>query len=196
MFQNLLKNTKFRDKISKFHIKNQDKIIDIILFGSAIRGKEDPQDIDLLLWLKEKDKKREIEYSLRKLIEELNIKPQIIPITYDILTSPSFQPREDILSQGYSLVYEKYVSEGFGYKNFILWKYELKGFNQSQRMRFQYSLYGRKREGGMVKELRLIKFSDSILLSPIETADKTREYLTFWKIKFEDMPVLMAARLF
>ncbi len=47
MLKELLKNTKFLSDIRTFYRKNEKELIDIILFGSATKGKSKPSDIDL-----------------------------------------------------------------------------------------------------------------------------------------------------
>src|SRR3989344_1739284 len=68
----LLKNIKFLYEINEFYNKNKDKIIDIILFGSAIKGKENPRDIDLLILFKEK-KDLDLSYELKKRLKKFKI---------------------------------------------------------------------------------------------------------------------------
>ncbi len=194
MFQELLKNKKFREIIDKFAKKNKAKLLDIALFGSLVRGKEKPEDIDLLLLFKDKED-LELAYSLRKGLEELGLNFSITTKTYDSLTSGNFLARESFLSEGYSLKKDRPISEEFGFRQFMLFKYELKNFSQSQRMRFQYSLYGRNKAVGMLKEFSMIKFSDQILLSPTINSEKVKEYLKSWSIKFEEMPILIPLRI-
>ena len=196
MFHALLKNKAFKSKIRGFFQENKADVLDIILIGSTVRGKESPQDIDILLLFKDKED-LECAYTVRKELEKLGLKKtfNILTKTYRSLISETFLAKEAFLSEGYSLITNKFVSEELGYHTFILFKYELKGFTQSQRMQFQYSLYGRKNQGGMLKKLSLIKFSDMILLSPVPHAEKTKEYLLFWNIKFEEMPILLPSRI-
>ena len=48
MLEKLLKDIKLQKEIKKIFAGNEG-IIDIVLFGSVVRGKKYPQDIDLLL---------------------------------------------------------------------------------------------------------------------------------------------------
>ena len=64
ILKKLLKNTKFRSRVDTFCKENKEEIIDIILFGSIVKGKEKPRDIDILLLFKEK-KDIDKAYSLR-----------------------------------------------------------------------------------------------------------------------------------
>lgn len=187
------KNTKLKSEIIKFYMKNKEIILDIIIFGSFIKGKENPKDIDILILYKDK-KNIEKSYELKKLLKNFNV--EIIDKSYLELFDESFKVREGILSEGYSVVNKKSLSEGFGYSSLILFKYELKGFNKSNRMRFYYSLYGRdKKDKGTIKELNAIKFSDTILFCPVKNAEKMKEYLDYWKIKYIEFPIMIPSRL-
>jgi len=191
MSKNLSKNIK--SEIEKFFKENKELLLDIILFGSTVKGKEKPNDIDILLIYKEK-KDIDVDYKLKKKLKGL--KTEITSITYKELFSDSFKAKEALISDGYSLVYKKKVSLGLGYMDYYLFKYDLKGLNKSQRMRFYYSLYGRnKKDKGLLKELEAIKFSETILLCPVENVEQMKEYLENWNIMFIEFPILIPSRL-
>jgi len=193
MSEELWKNTKFKSKVKNFFNKNKEKILDIVLFGSSVKGKEKPNDIDILIIYKEK-KDIDLSYELKKSLKEYNA--EITDKTYLDLFDESFNARESILSEGYSLVNDNFLSQGIGYLNMFLFKYELKGFNKSERMRFYYSLYGRtKEQKGVLKELDSVKFSETIILCPISNSEKMKEYLENWNVKFIEFPILIPSRI-
>lgn len=195
MSGNLLKNIKFRSRVRGFFKSNQKEILDIILFGSSIREKEKPQDIDILIIYKSK-KDIEKSYGLKKELGNEWYNAEIIEKTYPELVEGSFKAIEGILAEGYSLVYDKFLADGFGYMNLHLFKYELRNLNKSERMRFYYSLYGRTKDQlGMIKELNAIKFSESILLCPIQSVERMKDYLKNWKLYFIEFPILIPNRL-
>ncbi len=194
MFATLQNNKEFERIISQFLSKHSLDILDIFLFGSTVRGKTEPNDIDFLLVFKNKEDS-DLEYDLRKKLQKIFPQVTITTKTYASLFSEVFLAKQGILSEGFSLLHKKMLSECFGYTSFILFHYSLQNFTQSQRMQFQYSLYGRKKEGGMIKELSLIKFADGILLSPILNADATKKYLKYWNIQFEEFPSLFPLQL-
>jgi predicted nucleotidyltransferase len=185
-------NTKLILEIKKFYQKNKNLILDIILFGSTIKGKENPKDLDILILYKDK-KNIDTSYELKKILKEINV--EITDKTYKEFFDESFKIRESILSEGYSLINDKYLSEGLGYLNLILFKYELKNFNKSERMRFYYSLYGRGNNQGILEKIKAIKFSDTLLLCPIDNSEKLKDFLEFWKIKYLEFPILIPQRL-
>jgi len=189
----LLKNKKFRSEIRNFLKIHEKEIFDIIIFGSSIRGKGKPQDIDILILLKDKEN-IELNYELRKKLEKIDLKTEIIGKTYKDIFSSKFLPREDILSDGYSLLSNKSFSRSFGYESFIMFKYSLKGFNASKRMMFYYALEGRREKKGMIKELDGIKFTNAVVLIPIKNSELFEDFLNSWNIKIKRTRILIPSK--
>jgi predicted nucleotidyltransferase len=192
--KSLLQDTTFKSEIKRFFNKNKEVLLDIILFGSSVKGKEKPNDIDILLLYKS-SKNIDVSYALKKTIEAKGYYIEITDKTYNELLNPNFIAGISIISEGYSLVYNKFLFEGLGYLSFNLFKYELKQFNKSERMRFYYSLYGRNNEKGMLKILNSIKFSDSIILCPVENVERMKEYFDTWKLKYVEFLILIPERI-
>ena len=94
----LLRNTKFLSKVDKFFKDNEKEIIDIILFGSVIKGKDKPRDVDILI-LFSKKKDIDLAYDFRKNLERLGLKVSITSKTYKELFEPSFMARDAITSR-------------------------------------------------------------------------------------------------
>lgn len=192
MLKELLKNKKFL-KIIEESLKKQG-ILDIVLFGSLVKGKDEPTDIDLLIIYTGKET-ADIEYEIRKSLKSIDKNIEVISKNYSEIFSPEFFAREAVLAEGYSMRQKKFVSESLGYNNFILFKYALKNLNKSKRMQFYYSLYGRSRQEGILKKNKCYKFSDSIILSSIENSETIKNFLDSWKIKYVEFPVLVPKRI-
>ncbi|MBU2523266.1 MAG: nucleotidyltransferase domain-containing protein [Nanoarchaeota archaeon] len=178
-------------KVGKFYRKNKEEILDIILFGSVVKGKEKPADIDILVLYKSKVN-LDLSYELKKDISDIG-EIEIVSKTYSQLLESSFVAREAILNEGYSLVNKKFIYEGFGHSSFVLFKYDLKNLNKTKRMQFYYSLYGRTGKG-LLQELDSYKFSENMILAPISQSEKMKEYLKKW-VQFVEIPILMPSRL-
>ena len=195
MLKELLKNKKFLKATDVFM---QDKdVIDVIIFGSSVREKENPFDIDILvIYLTEKRENTDETYQFRKRIEEI-VKKNVhaVSIGYKNLFKPEFLPRQSILSEGFSMKIKNYLSEGFGFSSRILFKYSLKEKNNSKRMQFYYALYGRKKEKGILEKSNCLKFSDSIILSPIENSELLKNFFKKNSIQFIEIPVLIPERV-
>ena len=195
MLKKLLKNTRFKSEIKGFFKENEEELIDIVLFGSSVKGKEKPKDIDILLIYKKK-KNLDLDYELKNRLRKYYENVQIVSKTYKELFSPAFKAKEAFLSEGYSTIQDIFVSKGFGYINKVLFRYNLKNLNKSQRMRFYYSLYGRKKkEKGMLDKLDAVKFSETIILCSVENYEKMKEYLDNWNIDYIEFPILIPERI-
>ncbi|MEK6893690.1 MAG: nucleotidyltransferase domain-containing protein [Nanoarchaeota archaeon] len=192
MLKELLKNKKFYSIIEE-GLKKED-ILDIILFGSVIRGKDEPKDIDLIILYAFKNNIN-FSYELRKKLEKEGFKVDITSISYKELLSPNFLGREGILFEGFSFKLNKYLSAMFGFSGFMLFKYYLEGMNNSERMTFYYTLHGRGKEKGILESFDSYKFSDNFIIAPVNNVEKISDFLERRKIKFVKIPVLIPHRL-
>ncbi len=179
---------------NKIYKEYNSEIVDIIVFGSLMRGKDKPNDIDLIILFKNK-KNLDISYQLKKEIEKkteipINVESKL----YSNLFQTSFQAREALLAEGYSLLNKTGIANGLGYENLVMFIYNLKGKNKSERMRFYYSLHGRGMDG-MLKILKANKITDTVIMCPVATKEEMKEYLENWKIEFKEIPVLIPTRL-
>jgi len=193
MLNNLLKNSELINKIKKFQKKNNKEILDIILFGSIVRGKKKPADIDILLIFKNQENS-ELTYQLTKIFEGHNLNSELTSITYQEMFDINFLPRESILSEGYSLITDKKLSESFGFQTFIMFIYSQKGFSQTKRMKFHYALNGRNKNPGILKQMNAVKLADTVVLVPLENSEEFKSFLSLWGISFKNFNVLIPQR--
>jgi predicted nucleotidyltransferase len=194
MLKELLKNTKFRSITRDFYAQNQESVIDVLVFGSAVRGKEKPADIDLLILCRNKAGTLDLGNQLRIALGKKGFKASITSKTYESLFDPAFTAREAFLSEAYSLVLDRFISKGLGYEPVILFRYALKGMSKSERMRFYYGLHGRNSDG-VLKLSGARKFSETIIAAPIERSEEIRAFLDHWKTAYLEIPALIPARI-
>ncbi|MBT4604801.1 nucleotidyltransferase domain-containing protein [archaeon] len=194
MLNSKLKNI-LEIKAKTFYKKNQEKILDILLFGSIVKGKSKPNDIDLLLIFTNKvDYKVLQEFTKILTSNDLTIPIEVTGKTYLEIQKTSFRAREAVLGESYSLIQKNFLAQGFGYKPQVLFIYSLKGKTKSQRMRFYYSLHGRGKNEGMLEKLSSQKLTDTVLSCPSQSRDEMIEYLGSWQIEFTEIPILMSQR--
>jgi len=192
MLKELLKNREFCRIINNF-LENE-KVIDVILAGSALKGKEEPEDIDIFVIYQQVKNTLELDYELRKKLEKTDKRVKISGKNYEDLFKPEFIAREAIL-QGYSFKAKKMFSEGLGYKNFVLFRYSLGEMNKSKRMQFYYALHGRGEETGLLKKNKCYKFSDSVILCMINNSEIIKEFFEKWGIECLSFPVMIPERI-
>ena len=182
----MLKNTRLKNKI-----KQHPEIDDIILFGSLVRGKEKPNDIDILIIFKDKINK-EIELEIKKTFKE---KISIISKTKKLVLEESFDARESILFEGKSFLDDKTLAEKYGYSSLGMFKYNFKDWTNVQRTKFYYALNGRGKSKGISQKLNSIKLSDRIIVLPLNKIEPFREFLESWEIEYKYIPMLIPNRL-
>jgi len=188
-----MNNNSFKS-IDTFYKKNTAEIIDIIIFGSTIRGKKNPKDTDIIIIYKNKinDDKT---YGLQKTLEKEGLNPEILQKTYKEIFNEGFLAREAILKEGYSIVNKGLLSRKLGYTSYILFRYDMKDLTKTKKIQFYYSLYGRNKNEGMMQKLGLIKFSESTILCPIEKSEEAREYLQQQNISYTESSILLLSRI-
>lgn len=176
------------------YAEHKEKIADILLFGSLVRGKEKPNDIDILILFKKKIDK-DVEYDINKRLRKIDARVAVISKTSLSLQEPSFSPRDAILFEGYSLVTGLYIASSFGFSSFGLFQYQTKGMSNTQKTKFYYALNGRRTEGGSIKRLHAIKWSDNSLLVPLGNIEKATAFFDYWGIKHQIIQLLLPSRL-
>ncbi len=127
--KNLLKIKKlFRD------ILEDKNIIDIIVFGSAVKGKALPQDIDIALIYKNKINKNKIPREKNLHISFISVEEFFrgLPLT------------NILLREGISLKYKKPLAEIFRFKNMVLFAYSLEGLRSSKKVKIVNWLKNKK----------------------------------------------------
>ena len=98
----ILKDTKLKNKLKKL-LDQYPEVIDVVVFGSVVRGKKKPSDIDILVLFKTKVLKQ-VEYKIRKTIEQTYETVSIISKTEKTLLDSSFDARESYLFEGVSFI--------------------------------------------------------------------------------------------
>lgn len=181
-------------KTSKSFIKEYKDVKDIILFGSLIRGKEKPNDIDILI-IFSKNINKDIEYKLRKLMENYSKNISIISKTEKEYIEPSFDARESVLFEGYSLTKSKFLAEDFGFASLGLFFYNTKSLTNVNKTRFYYALNGRSSNKGFIDKLNAIKLSDNLIAVPLDKIESAKEFFEYWKLDYKYIPSLIPQRL-
>jgi predicted nucleotidyltransferase len=189
----ILKNTKLRNKLKKIAKENKD-LEDIILFGSSVRGKENPSDIDILVIFKEKINKN-LEYDIRKTLEKEVRNISIISKTKKTLKDPSFDARESYLSEGISLITKEDIASTFGFSALGLFKYGTSRLKNLKKTKFYYALNGRGSEEGVAVKLGCIKLSNNILLVKRDKVEEIMIFFSSHEIDYSYMPILIPKRM-
>ena len=181
--------TKLNKLLSKY--LKEKEILDIIIFGSVMKGKDKPKDIDLLIVFKEKINK-ELELKIRR---ELGTNYEINSITQKELLSSNFTAKEGLYLEGYSFSKKNTMAESLGFFSIAHLKYELKNLKGTNRVKFYYALMGRDNQDGFLTKINADRFSDNVIICDYSEIEKLKEFFDSWNINYEVYPMLMPKRL-
>ena len=163
---------------------------DILVYGSAIRGKEKIRDIDIIILLSEKKDlsfKINLSQQLRKLLEYKNFKFDVKAIDFNDLQDNTFLARQGILIEGFSIFRNKPISEIFGFKSYSLFNYNLKNLNPSQKRVFSYVLSGRYNSSGLKSSKNIEQLGRGVLKVPIKHTEEIEELFNQYKINYKKL---------
>ena len=151
-------------------LKKYNQIEDIIVFGSAVKGKDMPEDIDIAVIVKEKD---------LDLYKELNdrLKPYKVHIE---LVASLLKTRLslNLLMEGYSIEKKDFLNKILGLKPVKLFVYNLIGFSRSKKALFSMALTK------TLKEIKGNRIAPGAVMIPIDKSGYCNEFLEAWKIKY------------
>ncbi|MAG78358.1 hypothetical protein CL616_03265 [archaeon] len=169
--KNLLK---IKNKLKKY--LNEKEVLDIIIFGSAIKGKALPKDIDIAVIGGKKINIPNFHVSLLN-PKDFFVKPPSIIHT--------------LLREGYSIRNKCFLSESFKFKNKVLFKYELKDLTPSLKVKVVNVLRGKNKEKGRVIEYGGEWLVNQVFIVPIGTEHLFNEFFLNFKVKFKKYYILM-----
>lgn len=185
-------STKLSKSVKKLFNENKDELDDIILFGSLMKGKVNPNDIDILLIFKEKIDKT-LETIFKKAINETKV--ELNSVTLQEFESEDFMAKEGIYLEGYSLITNEPINKKLGFFSLAFIKYSLDNIKGSKRTQFYYALNGRDGKTGFLKEIGAQRFSENIIICDYAIIEKIKDFFEQWEIKYELIPSLIPLRL-
>ncbi len=174
----------------KRKIKNwikKNNVLDVLIFGSFVRGKSNYNDIDLCILIKDDDEDKVLDLidSLGSLSEEL----QVNHITEKELIFGKGLSKT-LIEEGMSVVNNKKLSKVLGFKAMSLVFYSLDKFSNSERVRFHYMLKGRNSKG-VLEEVKGKIVGGGVILLPVSEEDNFKEVLEDWNVKYRIDRVLI-----
>ncbi len=126
---------------------SEEKMLDIIIFGSAAKDKIEPNDIDLAVIFKTAVDK----WVISRLQAMLGERFHISALTADNFFTRFHTLSRTLLFEGVSLISNKKLSELYGLSAKVFYSYGLKGENESKKVRIVYLLRGRPMKKELLK---------------------------------------------
>lgn len=176
-------------------VKNEKKdkaIFDIVVYGSAVKGKNQVNDIDIAIIFREgtlKERLAKTQEIKKKIItkEKLDVKA----ILLDELFQEAFFARSGIFLEGISLFDGREFSKKIGFKGCSLFIYTLKNKTHTEKVKFNYVLSGRNGTG-IVKLLEGRHLAPGVIQIPMKSSLEFAEVLGKHAVEYEAKNVLMS----
>ena len=170
-------------------LKNyQNEISDAVIFGSALKEKSKPGDVDICILFK-----RIAQEKVGKILSKMkNEIPKNVHMSWifvdEMLTS---QLSKTLIEEGYSLSREKFLHEIIGYDSGVIFSFKLDNLEKNKKVLFSYALHGKNTEGGMLKMANGLELGRAVVLIPVEKSEDFREFLEGWSVNFKMRKVLL-----
>lgn len=163
------------------------EVADIFLFGSAVKGKEFPKDIDICIVFKKKIIRETVD-TITKRLEKLNV--HISSLSIDNFFKQPHSLIKTLLVEGKSILTNRTFIQNFGFSSYVLYSYDLSKLKPSDKVKFVYLLKGRKEEG-IVKKLKGEWIADSCFIISIQSDSEISAILKKWLVQYKRKEVLI-----
>lgn len=170
--------------------KNQN-IFDIVLYGSAVKGKLNPRDLDVVVVFRSgslKERLDEIQKIKTKIKTKITV--DIKGILWEELFQEEFFARSGIFLEGISLFSGEPFSKKIGYNSKVLFFYDLQNKNHNEKVKFNYLLSGRKGKG-ILKKINAIRLTPGVIEVSVEQCLEFEEVLKLHQISYIKKLVLL-----
>ena len=157
--------------------KNKEHIFDIVLLGSAIKGKDKPKDIDITIIFNQPIPQEKI-YKFIKLFEGTHAEYVFLRELYKETLWAT------IIQEGYSLIHTEFIHKLMGFNSGFLFVYDLKSLEKASKSRFSHALFGRAKNKGLLYELKGKQLGKGCISVPTEASEKIRSFFETWKTNY------------
>ncbi|MCK5449341.1 nucleotidyltransferase domain-containing protein [Candidatus Pacearchaeota archaeon] len=165
-----------KNKLKKY--LKEKEILDIILFGSFVKGNENPSDID-------------VAFITRKNIEIDNSDFHIAVLTPEDFFNKPPTLVNTLLREGYSLKHNKSFVKSFNFSPKVLFNYNLSSLTPSLKVQTVNALRGRKGENGLVLEHGGEWISNNVFIVDSNNENLFEKFFLNFKIKFQKRYILI-----
>lgn len=172
---------------SEWKRKWKEDIADIFMFGSSVRGKGRPNDVDLCLIFR-----NNVDLNIVEDVESLcGDGYHVSSLVVDNFFTRPHSLSKTMLIEGKSILSGKHFAEVFGLNPMALYSYDLSAEAPTKKVKIVQLLRGRKSSEGLVKNLGGTFISNSSFTIPMEKDNEIKEALDSWKVKYKRSRVLL-----
>ncbi len=171
-------------------LKRENSLVDIVVFGSALKSKEKPNDVDICIVLRDKNYKKseDLIYEVVQLGRKHNVNVHCEPLVIDDMWKQKLLLT--LMHEGYSVMHDDFISKSLGYESNVLFSYLLEGMSASDKVRFSYALYGRNKGEGLLFELNGETVGKGSFIVQVGKSEIVRRFMKQWNISFKERLII------
>jgi len=176
-------------KCLKSEIKDNN-IFDIVIYGSAVKGKDIPRDIDIAVIFRTgslRERLQRAQEIKRKIKSEQKI--DIKGILLEELFKSDFFARTGIFLEGISIFDGKKFANKIGLDASVIYIYNMKDKTHTEKVKFNYILSGRNTKG-LLALLKGKHLAPGVVEMPVSASLEFESILERHKIKFSKTAIL------
>jgi predicted nucleotidyltransferase len=178
------------EKMAREFKEKHHLVVDIVLYGSTAQGKENPNDFDFMLMLKNADESErfDLAFEFREHLIDMGFPHErldVKAINLEQLWDPNYLAVPGIIITGYSLTRGRPVHELMNGEGYALFTLNLRGMGKNEKNKFSFALRGRDGRGGILKECNGIYLAPWVILVPVECTYRLKEFLRLWGVNYE-----------
>lgn len=175
----LKKKQKLFDGMGKF--LKRAEVEDIFVFGSFVKGKDNPEDIDICLSMAESGSAlaEEIAAYLGK---EAGLIAHFTRTRFALMLTDR-ELWKSIIHEGYSIRHREFVAKLMGMDPLVLAEYSPKG-TPSQKQIFSHAMNGTGGRESFLKDIHAKRIGRGVMVVPDEFVEKARSFLDTWKADY------------
>lgn len=148
------------------------KIEDIIIFGSTVKGKFRPEDLDLAIIVQNKDISL-----IGEIKEQLSFKKIDLELVFP---QEMYQSRFGLtlITEGYSIKNNKFLRELLGISPMKIYLYQIKPLSQVKKVTFGRGL------NRFLKKTHSVRLGSGAMMIPTKQSSAFEEFLDLWDLKY------------
>jgi hypothetical protein len=171
--------------LSRRVCKGEKAVFDIVLFGSSVKEKSRPGDIDLCIIFSQDAGQQDVK-RISDAFKGCHVEHLLLSELYK---EPLWQT---LIHEGYSMVNGKSIHEMLGFGSRMLFTYNLEKLAAVRKSVFSHAMFGRDGKSGALGQAKGKALGRGCITAPTESSEKIREFLETWEVEYSVMKILVA----
>lgn len=161
------------------------EVIEIFVFGSSIKGKALPRDVDIAVLTY---KKPSLEFQ-KKASKVTGFHISVLTAKEFFINPPSLA--HTLIREGYGLKNKKFLAESYKFSNKILFSYSVASFHPPMKVKIVNILRGKKGEKGIVESNGGEWIANQVFNVPLKSEKIFDEFFDKFSVKFKKSYILI-----